>query len=93
MTIQKRGDGCCTERIIDAVRFMVSRDGGKSWKLHAGGQYYKTGQSKETVKDAKIKFEIDPPIMGATNVQVLVDKDHVNNGWMSARFDLWAKKE
>ena len=42
MTLQKRGDGCCTDRTISKVRFQYSKDG-STWEWHDGGKYYTTG--------------------------------------------------
>ena len=92
MTLQKRGDGCCQERIIKAVRFQYSEDG-NNWKWHEGGKYFITGQTATTPKDDKVKFAIDPPITGANKVRVWIDQSHANSGWYQGRFDLAAKKE
>ena len=40
MTLQKRGDGCCTERTILAVTFDYSEDNGATWQQHAGGKKF-----------------------------------------------------
>jgi hypothetical protein len=42
MTIMKRGDGCCTTRIISGVRFQYSDDG-KKWTWYEDKKYVATG--------------------------------------------------
>lgn len=90
MTLQKRGDGCCAERIIDAVKFQYSTDG-KTFKDYNNGKYVPTGQKPSDPKEAQVKFEIDPPIT-ANKVRILLDKSHSTLGWYTGRFDLWAVK-
>ena len=92
MTLQKRGDGCCTDRTISKVRFQYSQDG-STWEWHDGGKYFTTGQTPETDKDEKMKFAIDPPITGANKVRVWVDSSHRIGHHFQGRFDLWARKE
>jgi len=91
MTLMKRGDGCCQDRVIDAVRFEYSEDGSTTWKKYNGGKYVKTGQTAAQKNTEQVKFKIDPPIT-ANRVRVFIDKDHANGGWYNGRFDLWATK-
>jgi translation elongation factor P/translation initiation factor 5A len=43
MTIMKRGDDCCKERVIKAVKFQFSYDDGQTWNTHNKGKWYETG--------------------------------------------------
>jgi hypothetical protein len=45
MTLMKRGDGCCKDRVIDAVRFQYSDDG-ENWTWYEDKKYVPTGQKK-----------------------------------------------
>ena len=92
MTLQKRGDGCCHDRTISAVRFQYSKDG-NNWEWYDGGRYVATGQEPNTPKNEKIKFAIDPPIEGANKVRVMIDRSKSNHNHYQGRFDLWAYKE
>lgn len=71
----KRGDSCCYDRVIDAVKFQYSYDNGQTWYDHENGKWFPTGQALTDNQYVVRKIDISPPMHGNA-FRVVIDRFH-----------------